>query len=127
MGSRGYTETVKTTNLDRRRVLAISAAVAALGLCAYVVFRPDPSYPTLPTQVNFVCVKTGERFVLDRRAPECRIIPAQNPRTHERTLLPCSEVDGKWVVNDHYRGAVVNFAGENHYVDPQTLEVRSAP
>lgn len=113
--------------LEPRRAGAIAFVVAAVGFCAYMLFRPDPSYPSLPTQVSFVCVKTGERFVLDRRAPECRIIPAENPKTHERTLLPCSEVDGKWVVIDHYRGAVANLAGDNHYVDPQTLEVRSAP
>ncbi|GIK16382.1 MAG: hypothetical protein L6Q93_03315 [Phycisphaerae bacterium] len=110
-----------------KQSVLLGLGLVALMVSGYLVFRSDPSQPRLPGEVDFVCVKSGERFVLDRKAPECKVIPARNPKTSERTLIPCSLKDGKWIVIDHYRSAVTNLAGENRYVDPETLEIRNVP
>ncbi len=113
--------------LTPKQITMVGFVAAALGLSAYLVFRPDPSQPRLKGTLDFVCVRTGQRFELDRDSPDCKFIPARNPVSNERTLLPCSKTDDKWFVIDHYREAVVRFAGDNYYVDPQTLEVKPAP
>ena len=76
--------------------------------------------------MRFVCVETGELFRLDRD----RVVrlPAENPDTGRRTLLPCVQRDdGEFHVSDHYRGSLTKLADANHYVDAETLRVCHEP
>ena len=79
----------------------------------------------LPTDASFICVRTGETYDLD--IADVGIIPAKNPDTGQRTLLPCDWDDkGKLRVDGHYRAVLEGrLAGINHWVDPQTLLIRS--
>jgi len=102
-------------------VLTVVLAGAAIGLLVFQFRRPA----VLPSKIPFVCVATGERFRLDRDAVVT--VPTPNPKTQQRTLLPCYEENGVWKVDEHYRGSVQTLAEQNHYVDGETLVVRGTP
>lgn len=80
--------------------------------------------PPLPTEIQFVCVSTGEVFNISRdKVPN--ILPAKNPKTGQMTLLPVSKHDdGKLYVGTRRREELKQLGEVNHYVDPKTLEVR---
>ena len=76
---------------------------------------------------NFVCIATGEMFTLDM--DDVAIIPAANPKTGERTLLPCSRGDdGVMRVGEQFRASLAGkLKDAAKYVDPYNLEVLSSP
>ena len=78
-------------------------------------------------QSNFVCIATGEMFTLDM--DKVAIIPAPNPKTGERTLLPCSKGDdGVMRVGEQFRASLAGKLKDvAKYVDPYNLEVLSRP
>lgn len=111
--------------LGSKQIALFVFALCALGAAGYMAFRPDPSQPQIPADLDFVCVQSGERFTFPR---EASIIPMKHPTTGERTLVPCTKNEaGKLVVFSRYREAVTNLAEKNKYVDLVTLEVREAP
>jgi hypothetical protein len=87
----------------------------------------DTSKNDIAKQSQFVCVATGEIFNLD--LDKVAIIPAPNPNTGERTLLPCSKGDdGVMRVSERYRQALSGeLKDKDKYVDPYNLEVLSSP
>lgn len=102
-------------------VLAVVILVVAAAYAVYQLTRPG----VISNKVELVCVATGEVYAMSR--DELIMIPAKNPDTNQRTLLPCHEKDGKLYVNERYRAALERLGDQNHYVDPETLAVRTSP
>lgn len=107
---------------DRAKVLlAIVFLAVAGGLICYQL-RGGAS---LPDEVNFVCAASGRTFDLDRNT--IAMIPAKNPKTGERTLLPCyREEDGVLRVSPRYREQLLELGETNQYVDVESLAVQAA-
>ena len=106
-----------------RKRAYIAGGVAAFAIAVVVVaWSGDDG---VPTDANFICVRTGVRFNLV--IADVAIIPAANPETGQRTLLPCAWDDERRLcVDEHYRAVLDGrLAGVNHWVDPVTLRVRS--
>ena len=97
-------------------------ALVAVGFLVYSSMGGDSP---LPNEIKLVCVNTGRTYLIDR--DEINTIPMTNPDTHEATLLPCVERDGRWYVDDHYRSVLEELKEVNHYVEPDTLAVRTGP
>lgn len=107
----------------RRRAFIAAGGAALMMAVIAVAWGGDDE---IPTDANFICVRTGDRFNLD--ISEVGIIPAANPETAQRTLLPCAWNDeGRLSIDEHYRAVLDGrLAGVNHWVDPTTLCVRSS-
>jgi hypothetical protein len=101
--------------------LAIVVLVAAGAVGLPQLFRRPP----IKGDINFVCAETGERFALDR--DKVVSVPAENPKTHETTLLPCYLDHGVLKVSPRYRQQLQQLGEKNRYVDPQTLAVKTSP
>jgi hypothetical protein len=109
------------------KLIAAVALLVGAGAVYMVYGRADGA---LPERVRFICVETGQTFQYSR-ANMPTIIPAKNPGTGAETLLPViKHEDGKWYVDRHYGFGLSDEEGlakVNKYVDPETLEVLSAP
>jgi uncharacterized protein YbaR (Trm112 family) len=107
--------------------LTLVVVLLAGAVGTYFWFGRTP--PPLPSEVKFVCVATGEVFRIAReRIPS--FLPAKNPNTGERTLLPVVERDGKLFANERHAYGCLSrpeVAEVNKYVDPQTLEILATP
>ncbi|MCC7293803.1 MAG: hypothetical protein IT449_17225 [Phycisphaerales bacterium] len=114
---------------DHKQLVLTLAAILALasgGVLTFRYFRNPSSPAPLARQLVFIDVTSGERMDIDLQS--IRVIPAKNPKTGQRTLIPCGQnADGKWVVDAHYRDAVSAFGEANRYVDPKSLEVKASP
>jgi hypothetical protein len=108
-------------NKQAKTLLAVVFLLAAAVILAGY-FRQTAG---LPNSVNFVCVATGQKFSIDRT--KLVEIPAKNPKTGEMTLLPCVMDNGALFVSSRYRGSLEALGEKNHYVDVETLAVRSTP
>lgn len=110
-----------------KRNALVVLTLACVGLAGYVAGTTLFAGPDVPTRAVFVCVATGEMF--DLHIEEALMIPAKNKKTGQRTLVPCvRDDDGTLRVGDHYRNLFEGRLKEvNRYVDPDTLEVRTAP
>lgn len=76
--------------------------------------------------VNFICVATGKTFSIDR--DDIKSLPVENPKTGERTLLPCCSRDGVLYVDARYSRLLFDKLKEkNRYVDTESLAVQTAP
>ena len=107
------------------RVKLVAAGVCVL-LALVVGFQLGGGGSPLPAGVRFVCVETGASFWLDRG--DVAFIPAENPDTGRRTLLPCIEGDdGTLQVGQHYRQTLDGLADVKVCVDSETLGVRDEP
>lgn len=102
-------------------IAAIVLLVVAAGIFWFYGRQPS----VLPSQYNFVCVETGESYVISKR--DMKVIPAINPDTGKRTLLPVTEgEDGRIYISERYRLAIVDrLREENYWVDPRTFEVKN--
>ena len=100
------------------------AVVLLIGAGILVVWHFSRSGP-ISKDVNFVCVETGKTYSLTRE--QAALLPAENPQTHERTLLPCVKRDGVLYVSARYRDSLLQLGERNKYVDTETLAVRTAP
>jgi hypothetical protein len=100
----------------------IILAVLLFGVTGYLVFRPQEKQ--IANRVNFVCVSTGKVFDIDRRS--VRTLPATNPDTGSRTLVPVVERDGKLYMDKHFRALLRELGEDNHHVDPKTLAVNAS-
>jgi hypothetical protein len=108
----------------KKLVLALVLLIAAGG----VYWRFGRSSAPLPDAVRFVCVETGQVFPIARdKIPS--VLPAENPKTHHKTLLPIVEREGKLYANPRHADALrePELAKVNKHVDPQTLEVVRSP
>jgi hypothetical protein len=106
-------------------ILTIVLLAVAFGVFMYQG-RGGP--PPRSDKVQFICVETGKTYWLPRGAPETRVLPAKNPDTSKKTLVPVrKDDDGKLYVIDHCRGLVQDLGKANsyEYVDPETLAVRN--
>jgi len=102
-----------------KTALSVALLLASGALAAWAM----RGGPDLPRSCVFVCVATGKTFNL--KIDDVAMIPAKNPETGARTLLPCGMgEDGVLRVDAHYRGALVNLlGGVNRHVNMTTLEV----
>jgi hypothetical protein len=105
---------------DKKKLALVIVLFLAAG--AIWFFRSRSSSP-LSGSISFVDVSTGERIALDRDDVPS-VMPAVNPKTGQRLLLPVEERDGKVFVRGHYKSYLDELSKDNNYVDPKTLEVR---
>jgi len=98
--------------------LGVGALVAAVA----VFWRQAGDAPAIPDRVRLVCVATGELFSLPRS--EVRVVPCNNPKTGEATLVPVASKDGKDFASGRFRDAIAALGEKNKFVDPKTLEVK---
>lgn len=77
----------------------------------------------LADSILMVDVKTGDRFRFDTSGKRGVTIPAKNPDTGDRTLLPIRQVDGIWVIAERYRSSIEFFEFESPVVDYETFTV----
>jgi hypothetical protein len=104
---------------------AVLAGVLVVAAVAVFWLRMGKSHP-LAERISFVCVSTGKTFSIDRN--KINGIPAENPETHQRTLLPCYQEDGQLYVSRRYAGPLSKeLKDANHHVDPKSLQVRTTP
>jgi len=113
-------------NAEQKKIaVVVLLLVVAVGV--YFYFGRDTG--PLPDSVKFVCVATGKVYNLSRdQVPS--ILPATNPSTGEKTLIPAHEENGKLYASERYGPGLLadpELAKVNKYVDPQTLEVRNSP
>jgi hypothetical protein len=94
----------------------------AAGALFYYQFRGSGG---LDDEVNFICVATGKMYWVDRE--EAPTIPVKNPKTGDKTLLPCYLKDGVLHVSPRYRDDLMKLGEKNQYVDTDTLAGRTAP
>ncbi|RMF73597.1 MAG: hypothetical protein D6744_15420 [Planctomycetota bacterium] len=104
------------------------ATIAAVVLLAagYLFYRNmganDPARG-LPGQIPCVCVATGEIFYIDRE--DLTRLPAENPKTKERTLVPVAKrEDGSYRVSSQSEAIVRSLGEKNKYVDLKTFVVK---
>lgn len=106
------------------RVRRGSAAVLVVVVGAFLYCR-SVGQPLLTSDINFVCVSTGRTYTVDR--DDIDTLPLINPKTDERSLLPCVERDGRLYADARYRGLLLKLRELNRYVDEDTLLVRTTP
>jgi hypothetical protein len=99
--------------------------VVVLAVAAILFYRTLAPGPELESDINFVCVATGRTYTVDRE--QINTFPVENPDTHEMTLLPCVQRDGRLYLDSHYREVLEDLGEVNRYVDEYTLAVKSAP
>ncbi len=83
---------------------------------------------SLADSIMLVDVTTGEIFQAPLPTGRTVGFPAKNPKTGKETLLPATQVDGKWFVGSRYREFVkdiVQGAGASSAADPSSFEVKS--
>lgn len=105
--------------------------VALLLVCvgALITYRFFAAQPApLSNRVTFVCIETGKEFRLGRDAIPS-ILPAANPSTGRRTLLPIQagpDGEGRFI-RERYRDVLSDpeIKELNQYVDHQTFAVRA--
>jgi hypothetical protein len=110
----------------KKLILAAVILLVAGGVYWFV----GRSKPPLPDSVKFVCVSTGEIFSMSQKELP-GALPARNPKTGERTLIPVTKApDGKLVASRRYAHELLRnpeLARVNKYVDPETLQVLKVP
>ncbi len=109
-------------NRGKLSVLLAAVALIAVGVVVYGQLR---GARVVPNTVKLVCVATGKVYSFNRDQVST-VLPARNPDTGERTLLPCYEENGVLHVAPRYSYALTELGDKNRYVDTETLVVQSA-
>ncbi|MCK4341014.1 MAG: hypothetical protein KAY37_04745 [Phycisphaerae bacterium] len=108
-------------------ILVVALFVVAFGVYWFWGRSPDPLSST--GKFKYVCVATGKVFTFSRKDIP-NVLPGENPDTHEYTLLPVDEREGKLYVIGRYAGLLDDpdyLAEVNKYVHAETLEVLNSP
>lgn len=108
---------------ERAKIGLVLVLFGVAGFFAYRYYtRPGP----ISNKISLLCVATGQTFWMSReRVDE---IPLANPRTGEKTLIPCIiKEDSTVEIREHYHGAIELVADKNKWVDPQSFAVRPPP
>ena len=108
-----------------RKHLLAGGAVLVVGLLLFVSFRRTGSSVRLPDRIKMFCVETGE-FQTKSRS-EIKSLPALNPKTGNRSFVPCFQENGQWFVDDRYRNVISDFAGAGEQVDEETMKIMRPP
>jgi hypothetical protein len=111
------------SNAGKLSIIAVLFA-AAVALLVWTGGRQ----PSRSGEIRLICVATGETFWIDRG--KTLMLPLENERTGQRTLLPCYEgEDGQLHVSESARRALARLDEQdlNHFVDLETLAVRKSP
>ena len=106
-------------------ILALALLVAAGG----VYWRFCRQRSALPDEVAYACVATGKVFWISR-AHTPPFLPAPNPNTGQRTLVPVvAHTPGRFMMTEHYAALLEDpeLAPLNKYIDPETLALRKEP
>lgn len=107
-------------NWVKYAAIAIAPLVLIWGIWTFLRSNQDP----LPGSLPYVDVMSGE--VVYFQLNTVKSIPARNA-FGERVLLPAEERDGKFYVQEHYRGALERMKADARFkVDLNTLEVKGA-
>lgn len=104
-------------------VVGAVAVIASVLVWRGVVY--SASGAAIDSQIQLVCVESGERLTLSRIA--VRSLPASHPRTGKQTLLPVIERDGRTKVDERCLEVLEGLKDVNRYVDEKSGEVRTAP
>ena len=112
--------------MDTRKIIKISVAVALLIIAAVLAItrtEKNKIKGVLADRVELICVATGEVFAFKRK--DLAMLPAENPKTGEQTLVPCyRDQQGHLRVDSHYVPLLEDLGDLNRYVDVRTLEVQ---
>jgi len=111
---------------ERNKILLV---VLLLAVAVGVYFWLGRAQSPVAGSVQFVCVSTGKLYRISQEDIPS-ILPAVNPSTGEKTLLPTEEKDGKLIANPRFAFDALRdpeLAKVNKYVDPTTLEVLDSP
>jgi len=103
----------------------LGLALVVLLAAAVTLFMQLRGSRRLSNTVSFACVATGKIYDIDRS--QIKAVPLANPKTGERTLLPCVKEDGVYYISTRYRDSLLRLGEKNSHVDPETLAVRSEP
>lgn len=80
-----------------------------------------------PDSFTYVCAKTGKLYSIARSSAP-KILPGENPVTHEMTLIPVAkEQDGSYYVSTRRIEAARELGDANKFVDLKTRRVTIAP
>jgi hypothetical protein len=88
----------------------------------------SPGAVKLADSIMLVDVTTGEIFEAPLPSDRTVGFPAKSPTTGKETLLPATQIEGKWFVGSRYREFVkdiVQSAGATSAADASTFEVKS--
>jgi hypothetical protein len=109
--------------LKHAREMKLALAVTALGLAGLIAWPYLRAAPGPADEFLMVCVASGEVF--EMHVEDAPIIPAANPKTGTRTLIPCLRgEDGNLRVAQRYGVAIRGpLADVNQVVDAETLRV----
>ena len=114
-------------NPEQKKLTVVVVLFLVAGGVGWYFWRSgDP----LSDSVKFVCVATGKTYTIGRgEMPD--VVPAENPDTHEFTLLPLSKNEaGELVINARFANELRHtptLAKVNRYVDPNTCKVLDTP
>jgi hypothetical protein len=80
-----------------------------------------------PDSFTYVCAKTGKLYSIPRSSAP-KILPGENPVTHENTLIPVvREQDGNYYVSERKIDAARQLGDANRFVDLKTRRVTITP
>ena len=105
---------------DIAKIAAVCVLLAAAVGVYWWNFRGESPQPD---SFLYVCAKTGKLYSIARsNAP--KILPGENPDTHEKTLIPVNrEQDGNYYVSERKIDAARQLGDANKYVDLKTRRV----
>jgi hypothetical protein len=103
------------------QIVVIVAAIV-VAATSFLVFGRGEKLD-LDNSLRMVDVRTGEVFSL-KAGRGGTMIPGQNPKSSEWTLMPVEDRDGKLFVSERYLNALKSIPGEHAAIDASTGEVK---
>lgn len=80
-----------------------------------------------PDSFTYVCATTGKLYTISRSSAP-KVLPGENPVTHEMTLIPVArDPDGSYHVSARLISAVKDLGAANKVVDLATRRVSVTP
>lgn len=102
-----------------------TGAVVVLVASGFLILGRGGAAVAIPDVMDLVCVKTGKTFHIKRN--QINMIPAKNPDTGTRTLLPYEKRDTGLFIKERYTGALTgDLLSENQYVDIETFAIKTS-
>lgn len=103
----------------------LAIAVVILAGAGFLTFRGGGAglKDALSDKLLYVDVTSGEIVVFNHGGTV--VLPRENPKTGERTLVPVEQRDGAYYVVQRRAGVLAQLSEKNKFVDAQTLRVRA--
>lgn len=110
---------------SRKRAALCAASAAVIGICAWQMLGAGEGVRFARTAL-LVDAATGDLFEFSLASGRAVSIPARNPDTGLRSLLPVYEKDGRWVLAGRELAALNHLDVQPAAIDRKTGEVRVA-